>query len=119
MLKLNSNKKFYIMLGTIIFFGISLLALGFAAVQNQTNLNSYVEPDTSIRDRYVEEMEQGAREASQKAYDKCIDDANQKFNDYVAKIPENLTIEEKGVARESFADLRDSYKEDCKRGHLN
>lgn len=114
MAKPGSNKKFYIILGTIIFFGVSLLALGFVAVQNQASQNSSVEPDTSIRDRYLEQMEQSAQEVNQEAYEECIEDANKKFNDYVAKIPENLTIEEKGVARESFADLRDSNKDDCK-----
>ncbi len=116
MLKLNSNKKFYLILGTVIFFGVCLLGLGIVAVQsNQANQNTSTTPDTSMQDQYQTRMEQSTQEANQKAYQQCIDTANKLFNDYVAKIPKNLTIEEYGVARQSFEDLRENHKEDCDR----
>lgn len=115
MSKLSADKKFYINLSVIIFFGLSGLGLaGWYIWGHRVQTGPSLDTKTSTTTD-VSEQNEVLKQADKKLYQQCINTANKLYEEYMAKAPTGLSSDQYAVYRHSFADTRDNQKADCDR----
>lgn len=124
MSKQGPSKKFAWLIASLVLVSLTCLALtGYVVLDSRNEkqaLEAREKAATAKQAAQVEaESNQQQEAAKQDLYDKCISNANALYDEYVAKAPQGLSVEEHLTYTQSMAQTRDSQKADCDRMYKN
>lgn len=116
--KQSSDKKFYIVIATVVFFGLCSLALAGSVLWSQrTTDKSSIPENTQQTEDQPSTQENNQAQTQKDLLDKCLANADRLYGEYLAKVPSDLSVEEHLMFTQQLAQTRDSQKADCDRRH--
>ncbi len=118
--KQNLNKKLIWLIAALVLVTLSCLALTGYIVLDSRNERQALETrekatSTKQADQLEGESTQRQEVTNQDLYNKCIGNANALYDEYVAKAPRDMSVEEHLMYTQVMAQTRDSQKADCDR----